>query len=868
MESLSRRFTRAFSRPVTLAEKRRGRIGTIAGTTATPICRERGTSYGGWLNNVTPGQGSCALWIRSGAYGSSGTIAEPYTYGQKFPHPHIHTHFRNGASLAEAFWQSIVWTQEILPLGDPLMQPYAVSPVVTVSSPATDGTTVSGNLTIAANATVGTVTSPTTMAPTSLETNLDIAVDGHVVNIGAGGETISATRTGGGFTLDTTTLADGYHEIRVIAYNNNSVRTQGETTRTIFVNNLGQSVALSGSSTVDYAGGSASFSVTPSGISTATSLTLQANGRKLATLPVGGGTTAVSSLAFGYQGTTTVYAVACLNNGKQVWSAPWNVAVSWTPKAPQSVTLSTNSMAMVKYFANTKVGGFNWDTTPPTATVGMTTNLIFNTQTMPTIAPSDYTTAPAYQADTYFWAATTNLYEFCSIGLAGSGFSYTSNFTVRVDGQLLGNVTPGYNVPVRLAAGAHLLTMRFYAVNTNFNQTVFLRDVNDVASSGCQDEYAVFPLSSLFTTTNLTPPTIFSGPAAISSLSSNKVSFSVGASTVNPGPLTYTWSKADGPIQGAVTFSANGTTAAANTVATFGMAGNYLLQIVVNDGAAVTIAQVPVSVNNNGGVSIVLTPATASVPANKAQIYQAAVTDVFGNSVPFEGSSVSWSVTDDGDGVTYNWIQTGGPAPITFSTNNCAAAATSRATYAQLGTYNFQVIATDADGASVTSAVQTVTITSPTLIQLVIAPNPAIVQTNSTLQFTAHAYDQFGGEMPASVLTNVWESTDIGTISTNGLLTAASSNNYDPYGVDDYANNEFYDWSPTTVTNLPVVALPSFNPVAGTYATATNIAVTTTTAGATIYYTTDGSVPTTSNRILYNVPVPITNGLTKVKLAG
>ncbi len=42
---------------------------------------------------------------------------------------------------------------------------------------------------------------------------------------------------------------------------------------------------------------------------------------------------------------------------------------------------------------------------------------------------------------------------------------------------------------------------------------------------------------------------------------------------------------------------------------------------------------------------------------------------------------------------------------------------------------------------------------------------------------------------------------------------------------------------------------PTFNPVAGTYTGAQNVAISTTTSGATIYYTTDGTQPTTSSKV-------------------
>jgi hypothetical protein len=55
------------------------------------------------------------------------------------------------------------------------------------------------------------------------------------------------------------------------------------------------------------------------------------------------------------------------------------------------------------------------------------------------------------------------------------------------------------------------------------------------------------------------------------------------------------------------------------------------------------------------------------------------------------------------------------------------------------------------------------------------------------------------------------------------------------------------------------VAAPTFSPVAGAFASAQNVTLTSATAGAAIYYTTDGSTPTTAST-LYTAPVTINGG--------
>jgi hypothetical protein len=64
-----------------------------------------------------------------------------------------------------------------------------------------------------------------------------------------------------------------------------------------------------------------------------------------------------------------------------------------------------------------------------------------------------------------------------------------------------------------------------------------------------------------------------------------------------------------------------------------------------------------------------------------------------------------------------------------------------------------------------------------------------------------------------------------------------------------------------TISGGSAPATPTFSPAAGTYTGSQNLTISDTTSGATIYFTVDGSTPSTSS-LIYTVPLPISNSVT------
>jgi hypothetical protein len=146
---------------------------------------------------------------------------------------------------------------------------------------------------------------------------------------------------------------------------------------------------------------------------------------------------------------------------------------------------------------------------------------------------------------------------------------------------------------------------------------------------------------------NQAPPTI-TVPAQAAAPVVNGTSTLVlvqGDSASGSESLTYTWSVLSGP--GNVTFSPNATNDAASSTATFGAAGDYLLQAALVDPAGnttvsvvdVTVAAVP--------AGLAISPGNVTVAPGSSEIFTATQLDQFGNALP-QLPSVQWSISGGG----------------------------------------------------------------------------------------------------------------------------------------------------------------------------------------------------------------------------
>ncbi len=187
-----------------------------------------------------------------------------------------------------------------------------------------------------------------------------------------------------------------------------------------------------------------------------------------------------------------------------------------------------------------------------------------------------------------------------------------------------------------------------------------------------------------------TPPHVTTpAHAAASPVSGTRTVLSVaGTDAAGAAGLIYTWSVTGLPSGApAPTFSANGTNAAQNTIATFYRAGTYTFRVTLRDAAGLT-ATSGISVTVNPTLtSITLTPGSAALTAGRSQQFSVTARDQFG--VPLSRQPAwTWSLAAGGGTVNAAGIYTApaaGPGSATVRVSGGGRSATASVTYTAPG---------------------------------------------------------------------------------------------------------------------------------------------------------------------------------------
>jgi hypothetical protein len=127
---------------------------------------------------------------------------------------------------------------------------------------------------------------------------------------------------------------------------------------------------------------------------------------------------------------------------------------------------------------------------------------------------------------------------------------------------------------------------------------------------------------------------------------------------------------------------------------------------------------------------------------------------------------------------------------------------------------------------------------------------------------TGYANAIGGGSIFRGVLLNNGSAT---VIVPGGSLRAGVNTltvNYQPDSTSAAIYNSASSTASVNVTMAPLAATPTFSPTAGTYSSGQTVMMSDATPGATIYYTTDGSDPTTFASTVYSSPIVVSSSET------
>lgn len=268
------------------------------------------TSFAGLYEDTS--QTKMSRWITKGASGTSGTVDEPCNYSGKFPHARLHLYYRKGLSLGEAWLRSLAFApMQQLFTGDPLTRPWAQFPTVSLTGlPAT------------ASGLVQPTPSGTATAPGAAMAGYEILVDGL---------RMSSTVPGSSFLIDTTALADGWHEWRLLGWDNTLTRNTGRLIGSFLVDNASRSATMSSSLASGEFTTRFDLGLAAAGGAIAELLVLQGN--RIVASRADNGTVSVYGRQFG-AGKIQLQLEALFTDGRRARSMPVDLTITAGSSAP------------------------------------------------------------------------------------------------------------------------------------------------------------------------------------------------------------------------------------------------------------------------------------------------------------------------------------------------------------------------------------------------------------------------------------------------------------------------------------------------------------------------------------------------------
>ena len=306
-----------------------------------------------------------------------------------------------------------------------------------------------------------------------------------------------------------------------------------------------------------------------------------------------------------------------------------------------------------------------------------------------------------------------------------------------------------------------------------------------------------------------------------------------GATNTNPVAATPAFSPAPGIYNASQTVALSDTTSGAtiyyttNGVAPTAESQVYSAPIALTSTSTIQ-AIAAVSGDNNSAIAagtyflMAATPTFSPTAGSYSSIQSVTLSDASSNAVIY--------YTTDGSTPTTSSSVYSTPIQVSATTTIKALAAASplsnSAVASALYTINLPAAATPifSPAAGIYTSAQSVTLSDAT--------SGAVIYytTNGTTPTTSSSV--YSTPIPVSATTTI-EAIAVATGYNNSAVASA-----------------------TYTINMPAAATPTFSPVAGTYTSAQSVTISDSTSGAVIYYTTDGSTPTTSS-LVYSTPIAV-----------
>ncbi len=491
------------------------------------------------------------------------------------------------------------------------------------------------------------------------------------------------------------------------------------------------------------------------------------------------------------------------------------------------------------------------------------------TQTLSGFSPATGISLPPFSMTVLTWSASQAQSPSFSVPAGSYGTAQTVTITDGTPGAAIYYTTNGsapttastlYSGAIKVSASE---TLQAIAVAANYNNSAVASAAYTIMTPAAMPVFSVAPGtyaatqtvsisdatagSSIYFTTNGSTPTasssLYVGPITVSATETlqavavasnyNNSSVASAAYTIMTPAATPAFSVIPGTYGSAQTVSISDATAGSSIYFTTNgstpTASSSLYVGPITVSATETLQAIAVASNYNN----------SSVASAAYTIMTPAATPAFSVIPGTYGSAQTVSISDATAGSSI-YLTTNGSTP-TASSSLYVGPITVSATE----TLQAIAVASNYNNSSVASAVYTIMTPAATPVFSVIPGTYASAQTVSISDATAGSSIYFTTNGSAPTASSSLYVGPITVSATETLQAIAVASNYNNSAVASAA-----------YTIMTSAATPAFSVIPGTYTTSQTISITAATAGSAIYFTTNGSAPTTSSS-LYSGPIVV-----------